>query len=87
MDRRWQLVLGCLDVAAPPFSKPTLIAFRERLIATQLDRRLLERTVEVAAAPMPAQIGHNHTAVRCQGGHHAVIHRAADHQAVDKQEW
>ena len=50
MDRRWQLVLDCLDADAPPFSKPTLIAFRERLIATQLDRRLLERTVEVAAA-------------------------------------
>jgi Transposase DDE domain/Transposase domain (DUF772) len=50
MDRRWQLVLDCLDAETPPFSKPTLIAFRERLIATQLDRRLLERTVEVAAA-------------------------------------
>jgi len=50
MDRRWQLVLDCLDVDTPPFSKPTLIAFRKRLIATQMDRRLLERTVEVAAA-------------------------------------
>lgn len=50
MDRRWQLVLDCLDADTPPFSKPTLIAFRQRLIETQLDRRLLERTVEVAAA-------------------------------------
>ena len=49
MDRRWQLVLDCLDAERPPFSKPTLIAFRERLIATQMDRRLLSRTVEVAA--------------------------------------
>ena len=40
-----------------------------------------------AAAPMPAQIGHNRTVVCCQGRHHAVIHRAADHQAVDKQQW
>jgi hypothetical protein len=31
-----------------PFSKATLVAFRARLIATQLDRRLVERTVEVA---------------------------------------
>jgi transposase len=50
MDRRWQLVLDCQDTEAPPFSKPTLIAFRQRLIATQLDRRLLSRTIELAAA-------------------------------------
>jgi transposase len=50
LDRRWQLVLDCLDIEEPPFSKPTLIAFRQRLIATQMDRRLLERTIEVAAA-------------------------------------
>jgi hypothetical protein len=49
MDRRWQLVLDCLDASEPPFSKPTLIAFRQRLIAAQADRRLLERTVERAA--------------------------------------
>jgi hypothetical protein len=42
-DRRWPLVLDCLDAPAPPFSKPTLIAFRQRLIAAQADRRLLER--------------------------------------------
>jgi len=50
MDRRWQLVLDCLDCDTPPFSKGTLVAFRQRLIAQQLDRRLLERTVEIAAA-------------------------------------
>jgi hypothetical protein len=50
MDRRWQLVLDCLDTETQPFSKPTLIAFRQRLIATQMDRRLLERTIEVAVA-------------------------------------
>lgn len=49
MDRRWQLVLDCLDCADAPFSKGTLVAFRERLIAADLDRRLVERTVEVAA--------------------------------------
>ena len=50
MDRRWQLVLDCLDAETPPFSKPTFVAFRERMIATQMDRRLLARTVDVAAA-------------------------------------
>jgi transposase len=49
MDRRWQLVLACLDVEHPPFSKGTLITFRERLIAHELDRRLIDRTVELAA--------------------------------------
>ena len=32
MDRRWQLVLDCLDAEEPPFSKGTLIAYRNRLI-------------------------------------------------------
>jgi len=49
MDRRWQLVLDCLDCTEPPFSKGTLVAFRKRLIDTQMDRRLIERTIEVAA--------------------------------------
>jgi hypothetical protein len=49
MDRRWQLVLDCVDCRYPPFSKGTLVAFRQRLIAHELDRRLIERTVEIAA--------------------------------------
>ena len=49
MDRRWQLVLDCLDTETPPFSKGTLVSFRTRLLAHHLDRRLLERTVELAA--------------------------------------
>ena len=48
MDRRWQLVLDCLDAEEPPFSKGTLINFRKRLIESQMDRRLIERTIEVA---------------------------------------
>ncbi len=48
MDRRWQLVLDCLDTEEPPISRGTLIAFRNRLIETQMDRRLLERTIELA---------------------------------------
>ncbi len=50
MDRRWQLVLDCLGAEEPPFSKGTLVGFRQRLIESDLDRRLVERTVEVAAA-------------------------------------
>ncbi len=45
MDRRWQLVLDCMDHAQAPFSKTTLVAFRARLIEHGLDRRLVERTV------------------------------------------
>src|SRR6266699_2655503 len=48
MDRRWQLVLDCLDTDQAPFSKGTLVGFRQRLIAAQLDRRLIERTIEMA---------------------------------------
>jgi Transposase domain (DUF772) len=48
MDRRWQLVLDCLDCERAPFAKGTLVAFRERLLAQDLDRRLVERTIAVA---------------------------------------
>ena len=50
MDRRWQLVLDCLGAGEPPFSKGTLAGFRKRLIEENLDRRLVDRTVELAAA-------------------------------------
>jgi transposase len=48
MDRRWQLVLDCLDCERPPFGKATLVRFRQALIEHGLDRRLIERTVELA---------------------------------------
>ncbi|MBI2761111.1 MAG: IS1182 family transposase [Chloroflexi bacterium] len=48
MDRRWQLVLDCLDCDHAPFGKATLIRFRTALIVHGLDRRLVERTVELA---------------------------------------
>ena len=50
MDRRWHMVLDGLDSERAPCSKGTLVAFRQRLRAQQMDRRLLERTVESAAA-------------------------------------
>src|SRR2546430_13891862 len=49
MDRRWQLVLDCLDTEQAPFSKGTLVAFRKLLIEAHLDRRLIERTIELAS--------------------------------------
>src|SRR5437899_3908692 len=49
MDRRWQLVLDCLDAEQAPFSKGTLVAFRKRLIESHMDRRLIERTIEIAS--------------------------------------
>jgi hypothetical protein len=48
MDKRWQLVLDCLDCEQAPFSKATLVRFRTALIAKGFDRRLIERTVEMA---------------------------------------
>ncbi len=48
VDLRVQMVLGCLGAEAPPFSQGALQEFRERLIGANLDRRVLERTVELA---------------------------------------
>jgi hypothetical protein len=48
MDRRWQLVLGCLGATKAPFSQGVLVSFRERMVAHDLDRKLLDRTVELA---------------------------------------
>jgi hypothetical protein len=48
MDARWQLVLDCMNAESPVISQGALQKFRERLIAAGFDRRLLERTVELA---------------------------------------
>ena len=48
VDARWQMVLDCLGAEEPLFAQGTLQQFRERLIAADMDRRLLERTREVA---------------------------------------
>jgi hypothetical protein len=42
-------VLDCVGADRPPFAKAALVSFRARLIGAGLDRRLVERTVEVAA--------------------------------------
>src|SRR2546427_10908969 len=51
MDRRWRLVLDCLDCTEPPFSHGTLVGFGQRLMDAQMHRRVIERTLGVAAAP------------------------------------
>ena len=48
LDLRWQMVLDCLGATEPVFSQGALFDFRERLIAADLDRRLLERSRELA---------------------------------------
>jgi hypothetical protein len=48
VDRRWQLVLGCLGATEAPFSQGALVKFRERMIAHDVDRALLDRTVTLA---------------------------------------
>jgi len=48
MDRRWQLVLGCLESDEAPFSQGSLVNFRTRMIEHDLDKKLLVRTVELA---------------------------------------
>jgi hypothetical protein len=48
VDLRWQMVLGQLGATTPAFSQGALQDFRQRLIRTEMDRRLLERTVELA---------------------------------------
>jgi hypothetical protein len=49
MERRWPLVLDCLDCATPPCSTGPLVACRPRVIAQHMDRRLRERPVALAA--------------------------------------
>lgn len=44
MDLRWQMVLDCLGADEAPFSQGALQLFRERMIANDMDRVLLERT-------------------------------------------
>ena len=48
MDKRWQLGLDCLGAEHPPCSQGTLFNFRMRLIAHNLDKTLLDRTVALA---------------------------------------
>jgi hypothetical protein len=50
VDRRWQMVLDCRGATRAVFSQGALFEFRQRLVRHDLDRRLVERTVELARA-------------------------------------
>ncbi len=50
VDLRWQMVLDRLGDKKAAFSQGALFEFRERLIEHDMDRRLLERTAELARA-------------------------------------
>jgi hypothetical protein len=52
VDLRWQMVLDILGAEEPAFSQGAFQEFRQRLIRSDMDRRLLERTVEVARKTM-----------------------------------
>jgi hypothetical protein len=47
-DRRWQLVLGTLGSDRAPFGQGSLVRFRVRMVEHDLDKKLLDRTVELA---------------------------------------
>jgi hypothetical protein len=47
-DRRWQLVLGTLEDDRAPFGQGSLVRFRMRMVAHDLDKKLVDRTVELA---------------------------------------
>jgi hypothetical protein len=59
VDARWQMVLGVFGAEEPAFSQGALQRFRERLIAHDMDRRLLERTVELAKTTRGFDLGAN----------------------------
>ncbi len=48
IDLRWQMVLDRLGQEGAAFAQDTFREFRERLVRTEMDRRLLERTHEIA---------------------------------------
>lgn len=48
MDKRWQLVLDCLDCDQAPFGKGTLVRFRALLISKSFDQMIVAKTVEMA---------------------------------------
>lgn len=48
IDLRWQMVLARLGNEEPAFSQGAFQEFRQRMIRCDMDRRLLERTVELA---------------------------------------
>jgi IS5 family transposase len=59
-SQRWQMVLDCLGDDTPPCAQGTLYNFRQRLIAHDLDKLILEKTIQLARETK----GFSHTALR-----------------------
>jgi hypothetical protein len=51
-DLRWQLVLGTLGQKKASFGQGTLVRFRVRAIANDLDKKLVDKTIELAKATL-----------------------------------
>jgi hypothetical protein len=64
MDRRWQLVLDCLDAEQAPFSKGTFVTFRKKLTK---DRRISVEDAEM-------RHGRKSRSVRVDGYKRHVLH-------------
>ena len=47
-NRRWHLVLGHLGDDNAPFGQGSLVRFREKMVAHDLDKKLVDRTIEIA---------------------------------------
>ena len=47
-DQRWKLVLGTLGKKQAPFGQGSLVRFRAKAIAHDLDKKLVDRTIELA---------------------------------------
>ena len=48
VDLRWQMVLDRLGSTAPVFSQGAFQEFRQRMIRHDMDRRLMEKTIQLA---------------------------------------
>ena len=48
MDQRWQMLLGTLGSRVKPFEQGSLFNFRQRLMAKDMDKVLLERSIALA---------------------------------------
>ena len=72
MDRRWRFRYLILWTQIGTFRQKVLVAFRKRLIEGQMDRRLIERTIEIASQSQtfgPRALALLWIVVRCGGEH------------------
>jgi hypothetical protein len=80
MDRRWQLVLGCLGADKAPFSQGVLPQFRERIEAPLKEalaalRRVLEKVARFAADTCSRRAQRPLCTTAARKGRTVTIHR------------